>query len=144
VDIENIKKEDLADLAMLYQQLQANEPSITKMGETLLRVTDDPNHVILGARIDGKLVGTLLGVACWMLFGQSNSFMIVEDVVVSSDYRRCGVGKALMREIEKRAKQLNCSYIMLITDADRPEAHKFYLSQGYKTEEYKAFKKSIK
>ena len=144
IKTSRIEVNDLAELADLYQELQKNEISIDKMEKTLLRVKDDPNHVILGAKIDGVLVGTLLGVACQMLFGQCKSFMIIEDVVVSKDYRHYGIGKALMREIEKIAEQLNCSYIMLITDFDRPDAHKFYLSLNYKTDEYKAFKKSIK
>ncbi|MFC1736115.1 GNAT family N-acetyltransferase [Candidatus Hydrogenedentota bacterium] len=143
MEITNIAEEDLAELAELYQQLQANKPSVEKMRETLLRVGEDSNHVMLGARIDGQLVGTLLGVACQMLFGQCKSFMVVEDVVVSNDYRRRGVGRALMREIEERAAQLNCSYVMLITDHDRLGAHGFYESLGYKTDAYKAFKKSI-
>ena len=142
--ISRIEENDIAELAKLYQQLQKNESSIEKMKETLIKVKDDTNHVLLGAKINGKLTGTLLGVSCQMLFGQCKSFMIIEDVVVSSKFRRFGIGRALLNEIEKIAKQLNCSYIMLITDAERPEAHRFYLSLGYKTDEYKAFKKAIK
>jgi GNAT superfamily N-acetyltransferase len=142
--ISRIEENDIAELAKLYQQLQKNESSIEKMKETLIKVKDDSNHVILGAKVDGILAGTLLGVSCQMVFGQCKSFMIVEDVVVSSKFRRFGIGRALMNEIEKTAKQLNCSYIMLITDSDRPEAHGFYLSLGYRTDEYKAFKKAIK
>ncbi|MCP4177285.1 MAG: GNAT family N-acetyltransferase [bacterium] len=141
--IINIKEDDLADLVSLYQQLQENEPSLEKMKDALLRIHYNPNHIILGAKVDGKLVGSLLGVACQMLFGQCKSFMVVEDVVVSSEYHRSGIGRALMKEIEQRAVQLNCSYIMLITDHDRPNAHKFYEALGYKTDTYKAFKKSL-
>ncbi len=144
IKIAKIKEDDLKELASLYQELQDNEASIDKMRKTLLKVKDDSNHVLLGARVDGILAGTLLGVSCQMLFGKCKSFMIVEDVVVSSKFRRLGIGKALMNKIEEIAEQLNCSYIMLITDTDRPNAHKFYLSLGYKTNEYKAFKKSIK
>lgn len=144
MEIENIKEDDLEALIALYQQLQENKPSLDKMKTTLAKVKDDPNHLLLGAKIDGKLAGTLLGVACQMLFGDCKSFMIVEDVVVCKAFRRRGVGAALMQKVEKRAAQLNCSYIMLITDHDRPSAHQFYESLGYKTDTYKAFKKTIK
>ena len=70
--ISRIEENDIAELAKLYQQLQKNESSIEKMKETLIKVKDDSNHVILGAKVDGILAGTLLGVSCQMLFGQCN------------------------------------------------------------------------
>jgi ribosomal protein S18 acetylase RimI-like enzyme len=143
MEIGRISEEDLAALAELYQQLQPNEPSVAKMRETLLAVEQDPNHIIIGARIDGKLVGSALGIVCQMLFGQCKSFMIIEDVVVDSEHRRDGVGTALMLEMEKLAVQQNCGYIMLITDEDRTGAQNFYKSLGYKSDSYRAFKKKL-
>ena len=99
--------------------------------------------MVLTARKNGRLVGSLLAVICEMLFGQCKSFMVVEDVVVEKQHRKLGVGKLLMQEIEKYAKEQNCSYIMLITDIDRLSAQQFYKSLGYKTDEYCAFKKQL-
>jgi ribosomal protein S18 acetylase RimI-like enzyme len=89
------------------------------------------------------LVGTLLAVTCQMLFGQCRSFMVVEDVVIDANYRRRGIGKALIQQVEKFAKSKNCSYIMLITDVDRLDSREFYKSLGYKSAEYCAFKKHL-
>ncbi|HJO95995.1 MAG TPA: GNAT family N-acetyltransferase [Victivallales bacterium] len=141
--ITTINDKDLAELAGLYQQLQPNEQSIEKMKDALVHIRRNPNQIILGAKIEGNLIGTLLGVTCQMLFGQCKSFMVIEDVVVSNNYRRNGIGRALMKAIEKKAMELNCSYIMLITDHDRVNAHRFYESLGYKSDHYKAFKKSL-
>jgi len=141
MEIADIGQADLPALAGLYQQLLACEASLKKMEAVLEQVQDDPRHILLGAKIDGRLVGTLLGVACQMLFGQCRSFMVVEDLVVDRDHQRRGVGRALMEELEARSRQLDCSYVMLITDEERPEAHRFYESLGYKSEGYRAFKK---
>lgn len=143
INIGRISEEYLEALAQLYQELQPNEPSVAKMRETLIAVEQDPNHIILGATMDGKLVGSALGVVCQMLFGQCKSFMVIEDVVVAAEHRRDGVGTALMLEMEKLAMQHNCSYIMLITDEDRTGARNFYKSLGYKSDSYKAFKKRL-
>ena len=143
MEISPITEADLQQLAQLYQQLIPNEFSLKKMTEALRKNSADGNPVILGAKIDGILVGTLMAVTCQMLFGQCRSFMVVEDVVIEANYRRRGIGKALMQQVEQFAKSKNCSYIMLITDSDRLDSHEFYKSLGYKSAEYCAFKKHL-
>ena len=143
MEISPITEADLEQLAQLYQQLIPNEFSLEKMNEALRRNSAHGNPVILGAKSDGILVGTLLAVTCQMLFGQCRSFMIVEDVVIDANHRRKGIGKALMQHIEQFAKSKNCSYVMLITDADRLDSQEFYRSLGYKSAEYCAFKKHL-
>lgn len=143
MEITRVSEKDLEALAALYQQLIPNDISLPKMQRTLAKNQDNPNHIVLAARIDGKLVGSLLAVVCEMLFGQCNSFMVVEDVIVDKRHRNSGIGKALMRHIESYARAHNCSYIMLITDMDRKASQEFYRSLGYKTDEYCAFKKHI-
>ncbi len=143
VTVCDIAAEHLSQLAQLYQELQPNEPSPQNMEAAFLATVQDPDHILLGAEMDSQLVATVLGVACQMLFGSCKRFMVVEDVVVSHRYRRLGVGSLLMREIENRARARNCSYIMLITDQDRPQAHRFYRSLDYECDSYVAFKKKL-
>lgn len=143
MEIGRITEVDLPALAILYQQLQPNEPSVAKMQEALKVIQHNLNQVMLGAKINGQLIGSVLGIACPMLFGQCKSFLVVEDVVVDANHRRMGVGTALMRAIERYAVERHCSYIMLITDTDREGAQRFYAALGYQTEPYKGFKKAI-
>ncbi len=143
MEIAALQEGDLAELAQLYQQLLPNDISIARMRVAFERNRNNENHLILAAKLDYKLVGTLLAVVCEMLFGQCKSFMVIEDVIVDEGQRRKGIGKALMRYAEKYARSRNCTYIMLITDADRLGSQEFYRSLGYATEEYKAFKKSL-
>ena len=143
IEVTPITDQDFRQLSELYQQLIPNEVSLSKMKEVFDRNKDNPNHIVLAAKIDGRLVGSLLAVICEMMFGQCKSFMVVEDVIVDESFRGNGVGKALMGYVELLAKQHNCSYIMLITDFDRIDSQKFYKSLGYKTDEYRAFKKHL-
>jgi len=142
--ISRIEAQDLGSLEVLYQQLAQHKPNMAEMGRTLERIANDENHVILGAKTtDGRLVGSCVGVICATLVGKCRPFMVVEDVVIDASYRRAGIARRLMNEIENHARSRNCSYIMLMTDTDRPEAQSFYLSLGYNTEEYRGFKKTL-
>jgi ribosomal protein S18 acetylase RimI-like enzyme len=144
MQISPIAEEDLPQLIQLYQQLIPNEYSQERLRDAFLRNQASGNPIVIGAKIGDKLIGTLLAVRAQMLFGACKAFMVVEDVVVDAAYRRKGVGSALMRNVEQHALDNNCSYIMLITDADRHESQQFYKSLGYNTEEYRAFKKHLK
>lgn len=143
IEITTISEHDLPALAELYQQLIPNQVSHSNMRKVLERNKDNPNHIVLAAKTDEMLVGSLLAVICEMLFGECKSFMVLEDVIVAKSFRGNGIGMALMVKIEEMAKERNCSYIMLITDSDRAGSQKFYQSLGYKTDEYCAFKKHL-
>lgn len=143
MEITHVSEADLDELSALYQQLIPNDVSIAAMQRVVRNNDNNRNHIVLCARVGGKLVGSLLAVICEMLFGQCKSFMVIEDVVVDSGCRRRGVGQAFMQYIEKYAKERNCSYIMLITDSDRVGSQDFYRSLGYNSDEYKAFKKHL-
>ena len=142
-ELAPIAEGDLSQLAELYQQLLPNESSLSKMQKALSNNLGNPKHLVLAAKIDGRLVGSLLAVTCEMFFGQCKSFLVVEDVVVDSTYRRQGIGKALMQYVEQHARENNCSYIMLVTDAKRVDAQEFYKSLGYQSEKYCAFQKRL-
>lgn len=141
--IERILEKDLGMLAELYQQLIPHAPDFSQMQKALHRINENPNAIVLGANEKRSLVGSAIGVICDILFGRCKPFMIVEDVVIDENHRRKGIGTALMREMESIAAQRDCAYIMLLTDADRPEAQRFYESLGYKTDPYKGYKKSL-
>ena len=143
MQIARIQEADLPALDALYQQMQPTGFSIESMREALPTVGEDSNHIVLGAKVDGKLVGTVLAVVCQMLYGHCKRFMVVEDVVVDGQHRRMGVGAALMRELETHAIRTECRYIMLTTDSDRLGAQRFYGALGYQSSGYVAFKKKL-
>jgi ribosomal protein S18 acetylase RimI-like enzyme len=141
--IAPISEADLPQLALLYQQLIPNQYSLDKLRHAFLKNQESGNPIVLGAKIDGNLVGTLLAVRAQMLFGACHSFIVIEDVVVNDAYRRKGVGTALMQYIEQYAQRNDCSYIMLVTDQDRVDSQEFYQALGYRSQEYCAFKKHL-
>jgi predicted N-acetyltransferase YhbS len=143
MQITLIAEADLEQLAALYQQFGSTKCSIESMKAALWKNNHSGNPVIFIAKIEGRVVGTLLATTCQMLFGNCQCFMVLEDVVVDAAYRRQGIGKALMKHAEEFAHDKNCSYIMLITDTERVESQAFYHTLGYESAEYRAFKKHL-
>ena len=55
-------------------------------------------------------------------------------LAVSSDYRRQGVGKILMQQVEEWAKEKGIKEIRLNSGGARKEAHEFYRAIGFDDE----------
>jgi len=143
IDIVRIKRNDLADLALLFEELSGKRTDINKMHQNFELIEKNENYYVLGAKCDGKLVGSLMGIICRDLVGECKPFIVIENVIVSNEFRGKGIGKKLMTEIERLAKEKNCYYTMFVSGIQRKEAHKFYESVGYKLDEVQGFKKYL-
>ena len=143
MEITRLSENDLADLAGLYKQFWGEDSSLEKMKSSFHKVSKDPNYIYLVAKEDGILAGSVAGILCENLYGECKPFMVIEDVIVSNDFRRNGVGSILMGELEKIAMERNCSQIIFITETRRKDAVAFYQSLGYDAERYTGFKKKL-
>ncbi len=143
IEIVKIKRNDLPDLALLFKELSGKETDINKMLQCFELMEKNQGYYVLGAIYNGILVGSLMGIICLDLVGECQPFMVIENVIVSSEFRGIGIGKKLMIEIERVAKEKNCSYTMFVSGTKRKEAHKFYESLGYNLDEVQGFKKYL-
>lgn len=113
---------------------------------------DNPEHSILGriddnckilcARLDDEIVGLTVMTIINRPFS-SSKHLYLDYVCTDSNYRRMGIGKLLMVECEKFAKDNGCTYIKFTSSYKRKEAHAFYSSLGYSIVESAVFKKEI-
>lgn len=139
--IVELQERDLEALAGLYRQFWGEESSLEKMKATFRRLSKNSHYVLLGAKQEDNLIGSVMGIVCEELYGQCKPFMVVEDVIVDKAQRRKGVGSQLMRELERRAMDHGCAYIIFVTEQNRTGAHEFYHALGYSSDAYKGFKK---
>ena len=65
-------------------------------------------------------------------------------VIVDAEWRRKGIGSALMCELEKQAVGSGCGYIIFVTEVERTDAQRFYESLGYRPDAYRGFKKRLR
>ena len=141
--IRNLKYEDLEALGKLYFQFWGEHSDLDKMQKTYSKLKDNSNYIFLVAEIDGTIAGTVMGVICSELYGDCKPFMILEDLVVNKSHRKRGIGKTLIKNLEREAKKRNCSQIVFITEANRHDAVSFYESVGYDSNKHTGFKKKI-
>lgn len=69
--------------------------------------------------------------------------MYVNEISVRDDCRRRGIGRALLRQIEERAKELGFSALYLHAEAGSLDAIRFYESLGYAQERIQFRKEMI-
>ncbi len=78
---------------------------------------------------DGE--GRCLAVAGWRLMATTVALrkLYVDDLVTAADHRGRGIGAALLRELENRARQAGCRAIDLDSGVSREDAHRFYFRE---------------
>jgi ribosomal protein S18 acetylase RimI-like enzyme len=88
--------------------------------------------------IDGKLflVGELSGdIVASVMGGYEGHRGWINYLAVSPKYRRCGFGRAIMAEAEKRIKARGCPKINLQVRSTNSDVISFYGSIGYNVDE---------
>ena len=103
MEIGRLTEHDLAALARLYEQFWGEESCLETMRAIFKRLDENASYLLLGAKQQGRLIGSVMGIICEELYGDCRPFMVIEDVIVDREQRRRGIGTALMRELERRA-----------------------------------------
>lgn len=141
--ISDIEESDLIELSGLLEELSGNKTDRDKMFQAFSIMAGNNDYILLGARINDKLAGSLMGIICHDLAGDCRPFLVIENVIVAKEYRGRGIGRSLMSAIESTAKKRNCYYSMFVSGSNRTEAHLFYESIGYEKDFVKGFKKYL-
>jgi GNAT superfamily N-acetyltransferase len=108
------------------------ETTEEKMTRHLKRVDEVDYADVFVAECDGKAVGRVF-VAEHLTLG-SDPFAEIHALVVDQDYRRKGIGKALIDAANKWAADRGFGLMRLRTNAKRPEANVFYPAIGFRLE----------
>ncbi|MFE4711919.1 GNAT family N-acetyltransferase [Paenibacillus sp. NPDC056722] len=143
VILKEIEADQLDALNDLYHELVERAAERSKLEEVFKLVKADNRYILLGAFIDGELLGSVMGILCYDLVGDCRPFMVIENVVVSSRARRQGVGKKLMVRIEEIARERDCYYMILVSGEQRKEAHIFYETLGFRDEKVEGYRKHL-
>ncbi|MDA3935731.1 MAG: GNAT family N-acetyltransferase, partial [Actinomycetota bacterium] len=130
MEIGRVQVSDLDAIGRLHAHFWGEVSDVDVMAEALTRLDSYPDHVLLSARIDGKCIGTVTGVVCHGLYGGSDSYLVIEDLVVDPRHRRNGVALALLEELERFARDRFCKQMIVLTESCRGDAVGLYESAG--------------
>jgi GNAT superfamily N-acetyltransferase len=120
-------------LTSLFTQDIEFEPNIEKQRSGLERIIGNPNlGEILVLKIDGKIVG-MVNLLYSISTALGGKVAILEDMVISEQFRNKSFGKQLLNTAIQHAKHRNCLRITLLTDFDNDVAIRFYQKAGFQT-----------
>lgn len=141
--IREMEEKDLNEVSKLYDSLMGQKHNVENMASKFPIMKKNDDCILLVAEEDGKVVGTVMGIVCPTMVLNFNFFLVLEALIVNEEYRGKGIAKSMLLELENRAAEIGCGYIILVSGKQRTEAHKLYEALGYAEEGAKGFRKKL-
>jgi ribosomal protein S18 acetylase RimI-like enzyme len=136
VEIRRLTIEDLDGLIKLLEQLWIGKSiDASAVKKVIEKGLGNNCQIYVCATDDRKLIGYCslsIKNSLWMLANLGN----VDELVVDGEYRNRGIGKMLMNEIERIAKNHDCKRLELDSAFHRTKAHAFYGKLGFEKRAY--------
>ncbi|TDS15223.1 phosphinothricin acetyltransferase [Maribacter caenipelagi] len=117
-----------SQLTELYKQLNAE---LTQL-DLATALSDYNTTDVVICMDDDKLVGIAMMAKYKVVSGHKG---MIEDVVVSSDYRGQGIGRKLMEKLLEKAEKSKLDDVLLFSGHHRTAAISLYKSLGFKLKE---------
>lgn len=139
--IREITNADFDGLMPLYMQLHGN-PFPEKSDEVMALwegILADPNHHIIVAEEDGKIVSSCVCVIIPNLTHSQQPYAFIENVVTDEAYRKRGLATACLDFAKEIALKENCYKMMLLTGSKSESTLNFYERAGYNRNDKTAF-----
>jgi ribosomal protein S18 acetylase RimI-like enzyme len=123
LSIRDCRAEDVQSLLELWRQGEAT-PSVTDSADDLRRAIADTRVVVVVVEVDGRLVGSIIGT----FDGWRGNFY---RLAVHPAYRRRGIARAMVAEIEKRLAAQGAKRVTALVEKDHAWATGFWKAVGY-------------
>ncbi len=114
------------------QRERSEEPLPKSYRRAFEAIAADPNQNLVVACAADAVVGVLQLTFIPYLTYQGGWRAQIEGVRVAESWRSSGVGRALFEWAIARAEERGCHLVQLTTDAQRPDALRFYESFGFR------------
>lgn len=127
--IRKAKISDAEDIYYINKTSLGYDYELDKQRNNLESVLKDKTQVIFVADISNKVVGYIHLTSYDVIY--TDTYKNCLGLAVDNDYKRMGVGSALLSQGEIWARENDAVGIRLCSGIERENAHKFYKSQGY-------------
>ncbi|ALS60351.2 hypothetical protein AT302_11795 [Pandoraea norimbergensis] len=115
---------------MLYRQL-VDDDRVSVTPSQIEVLAQDTRTRLFVADVEGIVRGTVIVTVCPDAMYADQPFAVIENIVVDTQCRGSGVGRALLREVERFCLTQNCSKMMLLSAVARAEAHRCFEHSGF-------------
>lgn len=125
---------DLPAILSLYAQPDMDNGKIMELEtakDVFRKIGGYPNYRLFVASIHDRIVGTYALIIFDNLAHMGAPSALVEDVVVQGEWRRQGVGKAMMTHAMALCREAKCYKLALSSNLVREPAHRFYEALGF-------------
>ncbi|MBC8232154.1 GNAT family N-acetyltransferase [bacterium] len=141
VKIRQAKDEDANVVLSMVKALKTDDVSSRKNAweKAFPRLVSSPDHLIVVAKIDGKIVGYVSATKI-LTFEVSRPFLMIDMLWVEPEHRYRGVGKALVSDCVDFAQREGCIQVAVIS---REEAKGFYEKLGMSEGRFTVFVKEL-
>ena len=133
ISIRIATAEDLDEMLALYRHLSPDDPppDMTKAGAAWAALLASDLTSVIVAEAAGALVSSCTLVIVPNLTRGASPYGLIENVVTHQDYRRRGIGQAVLSAALDAAWAAGCYKVMLATGSRREETLRFYENAGF-------------
>jgi ribosomal protein S18 acetylase RimI-like enzyme len=134
MNIRSIHEHELPALLNLYQYLHPSDaplPDEATVRGVWKEILTDPRIHCLVAEANSEIAGACLLALIPNLTRGARPYGLIENVVTHGDYRRQGIGTALLHHALGIARHHNCYKVMLMTSSKSEAVHDFYEQAGF-------------
>jgi len=146
-NIRDVREDEMHQLLELYRHLNADDlplPPADHLLELWKSICRNDWLACLAAEVDGRLVSSCTLAIVPNLTRGARPYAVVENVVTHSEYRRCGLGTAVLRAAVERARVKGCYKVMLLTGSKQEATLRFYEGAGFRRDVKTGFLLSLR
>ncbi len=123
----NTKEEMLQSYAVVKQRYQ--EMSLENFSAQISEMIEMNGFKMIGAFEGDKIVGVCGYWVLRMLY--CGRYIQLSSFIVDEEKRGAGIGKKILREIEKIGKKLSCKKIILDSFTENKKSHSLYFKENF-------------
>jgi ribosomal protein S18 acetylase RimI-like enzyme len=126
--LRDVREEDAEAIAQLITEFTQLTTTAGQVRKRLAR-SQGIEHPIL-VELDGSVAG-FASLRLVNYLGEDAPYAEISELFVSEPYRRLGIARALMTELERRAREAGASSMAVLTAPDNDTAIALYRAMGF-------------
>jgi GNAT superfamily N-acetyltransferase len=142
VVVRGIQAGELDALLALYRHLHVEDdplPERSQLERLWGRIQDDRGLIYVGGFVGERLVAACNAVIVPNLTRGARPYAVIENVVTHADFRRQGIGAAVLQSLLAPCWSHDCYKVMLFSGRQRAAVYAFYETLGFDRDAKQAF-----